>query len=199
MTHVRTQLEFAWKTFRTHCVGLLLIGAALASVQALVHQALQQTGLVALTVGVELVLSGLCAAGIFNACRSAVLGRSPRLLDAIRPLWRCPGHALAVSLVMCGGALLAGVGLLVTVFLFPFSLLLVCEGESWLQALQHSKRLVLSSPGQVLALLGVLALLNGLGALIPGVGTLVTMPISVLALIGLRLELEVGRPRKLAH
>lgn len=205
MTHVRAQLEFACKTFRTHCVGLLLIGAALASTQVIAHYALQRTGHVVLTALVELVLSGLVAAGIFNACRSAALGRSPRLADAITPLWRCPGHALAVSLVVSAGALLAGVGLLLTLFLFPFSLLLVCEGESWQQALKHSQRLVLSNPAQVLALLAVLALLNALGTLLLGVGTLVTTPISVLALIALRLELEVGssaanpRARKLAH
>jgi uncharacterized membrane protein len=196
MTQVRAQLEFAWKTFRTHWVGLLLIGAAMAGTQAVAHYALRITGNVALGAVVELALSSLFAAGTFNACRSAALGRSPRLADAITPLWRCPGHALAVTLAVSAGALLAGVGLLITLFLFPFSLLLVCEGESWQQALQHSKRLVLSNPGQVLALLCVLALLHVLGMLLLGVGTLVTTPICVLALIALRLELEVER---LAH
>jgi len=183
-------LRFGYRTFTAHFAGLLSIGVAIAASQAIVHWALGFIALRALADAVEVLLSGLFVAGLFNACRSAALGRVPRLADAFEPFVRRPLQALAASAALSAGLLLFGVGVLITGFLFVFSLLLVCEGDSGWRALLHSKRLVLSNPVRVLALLGALALLNLLGALALGIGLLVTTPISLLSLIALRLELE---------
>jgi hypothetical protein len=183
-------LRFGWTTFSRHFASLLVIGLSIAACQLLVHWALRLVDLGILADVVEVAVAGMFMAGLFNACRRAALGRTPRLGDAFAPFVQRPGHALAVSLVVSAGLLLAGVGVLITLFLFAFSLLLVCEGESWTQALLHSKRLVIHYPGRVLTLFAVLLMLNVVGGLTLGVGLLVTTPISVLALIALRLELE---------
>ena len=183
-------LRFGWTTFSRHLGSLLAIGASVASCLMIVHWGLRLTGESVLADAIEVVLSGLFMTGLFNACRRAALGRTPQLTDALAPFGQRPGHALAVSAVVSSGLLLSGIGVFITLFVFAFSLILVCEGESWMQALLHSKRLVVQNPGRVLGLLAALLVLNLLGALLLGVGLLVTAPISVLATIGLRMELE---------
>lgn len=187
-------LRFAWSAFCRHCASLLLIGASIAASQMIVHGALRALGSGLVPDAIELVVSGMFVAGWFNACRRAALGRRPRLQDAFAPFVRRPGPFLGVSVLVSAGALLAGVGVLLTAFMFVFSPLLLCEGEPLAHALLHSKRLVVQHPWPVLGLLGALLVLNALGALLLGVGLLVTTPISVLALIGLRLELAARAP-----
>jgi hypothetical protein len=134
------------------------------------------------------VLLGFLLGPLYWVCTLAVArkgasGAEPTLNDAVSPFAQRQGDYLMVALAIVSGAVLCGVGIVVTWFLFGFAPLYVLEGRDFKTAVIESKDLVLKHPGEVAMLMLLLFALNLAGALACGVGTLLTTPISTLAYV----------------
>lgn len=110
-------------------------------------------------------------------------GAEPTLNDAFRPFTERTGDHLIVALAIAAGAIVCGVGAIVTWFLFLFAPLAVFAGADFKSALRESKDLVLKYPGEV-AMIAIVALaINLVGLCVCGVGLLATTPITTLATV----------------
>jgi hypothetical protein len=137
--------------------------------------------------GVGFVL-GLILGPLYWICTLAVArkgatGAEPTLNDAFQPFTERQGDYLMVALATAAGAILCGIGIVITSFLFIFSPLYLLEGRDFKTALIESKNLVLKHPGEIAMLAIVLFVLNLVGVIACGVGALVTTPISTLATV----------------
>lgn len=174
-------VEFGWNEFKqkpaayvltTFVLLILYSGAASASMYLR---------------GVGLALSAIIGP-LYWICNLAVAQRGaaagePTLNDAFRPFTERAGDHLIVALAIAAGALLCGVGAIVTWFLFMFAPLVVIAGGDFKTALVESKDLVLKYPGEVAMLAIVAIAINLVGALACGVGLLATTPITTLATV----------------
>src|SRR3954467_10684640 len=119
--------------------------------------------------GIGVVL-GLILGPLYWICTLAVArkgasGAEPTLNDAFQPFTERQGDYLIVALATAAGAILCGIGIVITAFLFMFAPLIVLEGRDFKAALIESKDLVLKHPGEVAMLLIVLVALNLVGVI----------------------------------
>lgn len=174
-------VEFGWNEFKrkpatyvltTFVLLVLYAGAQFAS-----------TYLKGIGIVLGLILGPLYWICTVAVARKGATGVEPTLNDAFRPFTERQGDYLMVALAMASGAILCGIGIVITWFLFTFSAILVLDGRDFKTAVIESKDLVLKHPGEVAMLLIVLFALNLAGALACVVGTLATTPISTLAFV----------------
>ncbi len=113
--------------------------------------------------------------------------------DAFDALKR-PLDFIVVGLALQAGALLFGVGVLITYALFLFAPILVAEGEDFASALGRSKDLAMDNLGAVLLFVLMIAGINAVvvGATC-GFGLAVSLPFTMLATIRVYHQL-VGTP-----
>lgn len=128
-------------------------------------------------------ISGLLMGGFMNVSVKGLRGEKPTLAAAFEPCTARQGDYLLVGLASIAGILACGVGVLVTQLLFAFAPLLVVQGAGYKDALVRSKDLVVQKLADVVVLWLAIALVNLLGAIAFGVGLLVTLPVSMLALV----------------
>jgi uncharacterized membrane protein len=174
-------VEFGWNELKRQPAAYVLTTFVLL----VLYAGAQATTMYLKGVGVVL---GLVLGPLFWICTVAVArkgatGAEPTLNDAFRPFSERQGDYLMVALAMAAGAILCGIGIVITWFLFAFSALLVLDGRDFKAAVIESKDLVLKHPGEVAMLMIVLFALNLAGLLACGVGTLATTPISALAFV----------------
>jgi hypothetical protein len=129
------------------------------------------------------LLSGLFMGGLANCALVSATGREPTLDDAFAPFKARQGDYLIVGLAVCAGAILCGIGYIITSFLFLFSPLLTVLGRDFKAALVQSKDLVLTHAADVAVLYLAVAALGIAGFLACGIGLFVTTPISMLMIV----------------
>jgi hypothetical protein len=174
-------VEFGWNEFKRKPAAYVLTTFVLLVLLAGAQFTTMYLKGIGFVLGAVLgPLYWLCSVAV---ARKGATGAEPTLSDAFRPFTERQGDYLMVALAIAAGAILCGIGILVTWFLFTFSAILVLDGRDFKAALIESKDLVLKQPGEVAMLMIVLAALNLVGALACGVGTLVTTPISTLAFV----------------
>jgi hypothetical protein len=174
-------VEYGWNEFKQRPAAYVL-----ATFVLLVLYAGAQATTMYLK-GVD-VLLGLILGPFFWVCTLAVArkgasGAEPTLNDAFSPFTERQGDYLMVALAIISGAVLCGIGAIITWFLFGFAPLYALEGRDFKSAVIESKDLVLKHPGEVAMLVLVLGALNLAGVLACGVGTLITTPIAALAFV----------------
>ena len=174
-------LDFGWNTFKKSVGAYILVSFVLLlvySVAQLVASRLKGAGVV-----LSMLLSPLYWICMVSAARAGARGAEPTLSDAFRPFTERQGDYLMVSLALTAGAILCGIGLLATWFLFFFAPLLAFEGRDFKAALLESKDLAMKYPGDVALLLIVTWAINMGGVLACGVGVIATTPITALAVV----------------
>jgi hypothetical protein len=180
---VGESLEGAWQTFKQHTSSLVAATFTLMLAQLVLQGILARTlHSSPLSFVLNLLLAGLFMGGQMNVARIAARGQEPTIADAFAPFTARQGDYLIVGLAVGAGALLCGIGVLVTCFLFLFAPLLVVDGCDFKTALRQSKDMMVASLGDVLGLFLVLVALNLLGA-ITLIGWLVALPITSLMLV----------------
>jgi hypothetical protein len=174
-------VEFGWNEFKRKPAAYVLTTFVLLVVYAAAQFATMYLKHVGFLVG--LILGPLYWICSVSVARKGATGAEPTLSDAFRPFTERQGDYLMVALAIASGAILCGIGIVITWFLFTFSAILVLDGRDFKAAVIESKDLVLKHPGEVAMLMIVLFALNIAGALACGVGTLATTPISTLAFV----------------
>lgn len=109
-----------------------------------------------------------------------------KYLDALpaRPFWKYVGGKLAVGLVVTIGLILLIVPGIIAVLMFLFTPYLIVDKKLWpIEAMKESARITKGHRWQLLGFVLVLTLLNIAGALLLFVGLLVSVPVSVLAVV----------------
>jgi hypothetical protein len=174
-------VEFGWNEFKRKPAAYVLTTFVLLVAFAAAQFATMHLRNVGFLVGLVLgPMYWICNVAV---ARKGATGAEPTLNDAFRPFSERQGDYLMVSLAIASGAILCGIGIVVTWFLFAFSAILVLDGRDFKTAVIESKDLVLKHPAEVAILVIVLVALSVAGALACGVGTLVTTPISALAFV----------------
>ncbi|MDY0058801.1 MAG: hypothetical protein RBU45_03245 [Myxococcota bacterium] len=124
------------------------------------------------------LLLGPTLAGFAELTEQAFQDEEPQLGALFKGFERLPDKLLT-GLAALSGALLCGIGILVTGFLFLYAPVIVqLKQVSWQEACTESKDLVLAHFGSTVLLVLLFVGLNLLGTLACCVGTFVTMPLS---------------------
>lgn len=174
--------EFGWRTFKAQIASQVLVTFVLLVGMGMAQGALALASPTISFAGSAL-LSGLFMGGLANCALVAASGREPTLDDAFAPFKARQGDYLIVGLAVCAGAILCGIGYIITSFLFLFAPLLSVLGRDFKAALIQSKDLVLTHAADVAILYLVVAALSVAGFIACGVGLFVTTPISMLMIV----------------
>ncbi len=174
-------VEYGWNEFKRRPAAYLLTTFVLLILYAGAQFATMYLKGIGVLLG--LLLGPLYWVCMLAVARKGASGAEPTLSDAVAPFTERQGDYLVVALAIVSGAVLCGVGIVITWFLFGFAPLYVLEGRDFKSAVIASKELVLKYPGEVAMLALLLFALNLAGALACGIGTLVTTPISALAFV----------------
>jgi len=154
----------SWEAFKRYPLPLMLVHA----LGSLISSA--ASGL----------LTGNHFAGFAVAADKALRGEEPKLEDTFKGFDNF-GDKLIAGLVFISGAVVCGVGALVTGVLFLFAPFIVQrEGLDWKEACTRSKDLALANLGQVIVLWLAVSGLNLLGVMACFVGVFATAPLSLL-------------------
>jgi len=174
-------IEYGWNEFKRKPAAYVLTTFVLLVLYAGAQFATMYLKGIGFVLG--LILGPLYWICTIAVARKGATSAEPTLNDAFQPFTERQGDYLMIALAMAAGAILCGVGIVITWFLFMFSAILALEGRDFKTALMESKELVLKYPGEVAMLTIVLCALNLVGLIACGVGTLVTTPISTLATV----------------
>jgi hypothetical protein len=172
---------FGWATFKRDASAYVLVtfalivaNAALSAIFSFIH--------VPFNFVANALVSGLFSGGFMATAAKGLRNETPTLADSFAPFTARQGDYLLVGLATSAGALLCGVGVLVTSLLFIFAPLFVVQGADYKQALKRSKDLVMAHLSDMIVLALLVALLNLAGAMLCGVGLLVSIPMTTLAI-----------------
>lgn len=139
---------------------------------------------------IGMFLPGIFIGGYMLACGKGMSGIPATFDDLWTSFKERQVDYLVAGAVMMSGAILCGIGVFLTQFLFGFAILIVAEGADWKTAINTSKELAMANVGDVAMLILVGFGLNFVGALLCGLGLFVTMPLMLLMTTGLYLELK---------
>jgi hypothetical protein len=137
--------------------------------------------------------AGLVLGGQASMALAVVRGEATDVSEALEALKR-PVDYVVVGLALQAGALLFGVGAVITFTLFLFAPLFVAEGDDFATALGRSKDLALANLRSVITFAALMLLLNAVAAGIScGFGASVSLPFTMLAIVRLYHQLT-GTP-----
>lgn len=193
---IKECLRFGWTTFRANpwiFVGAVLVGLAVELVGSGVQKALEFDGesilslLELVGVLISLGLSMLYALGhthFFLRAHSDAKGVMLRDLWYPNRFWRFFGTSILLWVIVGIGILLLIVPGVIAAIVFSFALYLVVDkGLAPVEALKESARLTKGNRWRILLLMLAVVGINLLGLIALFVGLLVTIPVTVLAMV----------------
>jgi len=183
---VKSSLSFGWNTFKARpglFVGSIAVYAAVQFVLMAVEGVLPDF----LAFIVSLAVGTLLAVGLMSLYLKAhdnLAGASIKDMWNPKPFWQYLATSLVIGVVVIVGLLLLIVPGVIFALALSMAPYLVIEKRLWpLPALKESWRMTKGNWLKLLLLGIVIAVLNFIGAFLLLVGLLVTVPISVLAMV----------------
>ena len=172
----------AWDLLTEHSVPLVLgtvVAIALSLAAQAVFQVIPGGGFFGMVIGTA--LSTLLMMGLTTMALEAVDGKAPAFEALFVPFKERVLDYLLCGLAIASGALLCGVGVLVTSLLFLLAPLQVVDGRGFQEALRSSFERVKGDFGSHVLVWGAVLGLNIVGSVIV-VGVVVSVPLSLLVL-----------------
>lgn len=182
---IKSALEFGWnktKEHFTYFVGLLVIlFAATVTLNALASIPI---------IGVLIVIAGQTILNMGILKISLVLGRGmsrpsyKELFTTIKPFWVFLGASLLMGLLVAIGMVLLVVPGIIAAITLQFATYLVIDKNlGVVEALKESARITQGNRWKLLGVMIVLALVNVIGGLLFGIGLLLTIPMTLMAMV----------------
>lgn len=183
---VKSSLSFGWNTFKARpglFVGSIAVYAAVQFVLMAVEGVLP--GFLAFFV--NLGVGTLLAVGLMSLYLKAhdnLSGASIKDMWNPKPFWQYLATSLVIAVIVIVGLLLLVIPGIILALALSMAPYLVIEKRLWpLPALKESWRMTKGNWLKLLLLGVIMAILNFLGAFLLLIGLLVTVPISVLAMV----------------
>jgi len=177
---------FGWKTFKARpwlFVGSIIIYAAAQFVLGALEQVLPEF----LAVIVSLAVGTLLAVGLMSLYLKAhddLAGASIKDMWNPKPFWQYLVTSVLIAIIVILGLLLLIVPGILLALAFSMAPYLVIEKRMWtMSALKESWRLTKGSWWKLFLLGLTMAVMNFIGAFLLLIGLLVTVPISILAMV----------------
>lgn len=174
-------LEFGWTTFKRQAAAYVVTSLVLLVVYVAAQSLIARLRTGGLALG--LLLGPLYWVCMLSVARQGATGAAPTLTDAFRPFTERQGDYLMVALAMACGAILCGIGILVSWFVCFFAPLLALDGRDFKAAVIESKDLVFKYPAEVALLAVTAGALNLAGALACGLGLIISTPVVSLMIV----------------
>lgn len=198
---IRESLKFGWDTFMKR--PWFIIGAVVVAVIFSIsfsyqsESAQEMKGMVPFLLPLNLVYAAISVAVEILFLRFLLLAHDSvttmKYTDVLpaRPYWKYIGGKIAASIIVIVGFILLIVpGVIASVALL-FAPYLIVDRKMWpIEAMKESARITRGHRWKLLGLVLVIAGLNILGVLALFVGLLVTIPVSMLALVHVYRTLE---------
>jgi uncharacterized membrane protein len=196
---VGSSVRFGWETFMRHPLRFIGFGVIFLLVSYLIGDYARQSDLaLKIAMGVASIIAAVfldmgATAFVIAAHdepETTTLGALLHTDDFVPYL----GVLIAYGVLVFGGLLLLIVPGIIAVTALGFAKFFVIDKHlSVADALRASARITRGHRFEVFVLLSVLAVINIVGALMFGVGTIVTMPITMLAMAHAYRTLETGK------
>ncbi|NLY92648.1 MAG: hypothetical protein GXY23_01350 [Myxococcales bacterium] len=174
----------AWAKFTEHAAPLVLATIVTMAAPNIVSYVLGKIpgvgGFLGMIVGGT--LSIFLGMGLTSMALDVVDGKSPELPQLFETFKARQVDYLVTGVLVASGAILCGVGAIVTSFLFLLAPVMVIDGRGWNEALRASYEAVTEDFGTHALLWLVCVGLVMVGAMAFGIGALVTVPLSLLVL-----------------
>lgn len=192
---IQDALQFGWgktKEHFTYLLGLVLI----IFVSAIVLNALSGIPIL----GFLLTIAGQTILNMGMIKISLALGRNNKkasykeLFTTYQPFWVFLGASLLMGLAVAVGMVLLVIPGIIAAIMLQFSTYLVIDkGLGVMESLKESVNMTKGNRWKLFGLMLILALMNAVGGLLFGIGLLVTVPITLMAMVHVYDKL-VGAP-----
>lgn len=186
-------IKFGWETFKKRpgvFIGVIILLFIVSSISSTITGAIGESGngligllgfilSVAITIYIEMILTSF-----FLKTHESPESISWKDVTTSLPFWKYLGAKILASIIIIAGFILLIVpGIILALMFFAVQYLVIDKKLDPVAALKESKRITAGHKWDLFVLFIVVVLLNILGALALFIGLLVTIPVTVLAMV----------------